>query len=160
MMRRQHRVLNVGKGGVVVRWSPDRTSWRGDAEAVTVLLEAGADPDTVTGDGPPVLCWRSPPMTPLSRVRWSGAARTRTVDCRARRPLLRAVDGGSPAMTRALPGDDPLQRLPDAERERLLALARRWYERGAEVKLRDRAGSSGLCTRSASRMASTTAWPG
>ncbi|WP_330294320.1 hypothetical protein [Streptomyces sp. NBC_00503] len=40
-------------------------------------------------------------------------------------------------------GGCAIQRLPDAERERLLALARRWYERGAEVKLRDRTGEFG-----------------
>ncbi|MGW6688703.1 hypothetical protein [Streptomyces sp. NPDC054961] len=45
-------------------------------------------------------------------------------------------------MTKALLGHDPL-RLPQAERERLLALARHGYERGAEVELRNRTGESG-----------------
>ncbi|MET9468458.1 ankyrin repeat domain-containing protein [Streptomyces sp. NPDC006544] len=116
---------------------------RGDAEDVTVLLEAGADPDTVTDDGLPVLCLAvgAHDAAVASALVGRGADPDRRLPD-GTTPLLRAVDGGSWAMTKALLGNDPL-RLPEAERERLIALARHWYERGADVELRNRTGESG-----------------
>jgi hypothetical protein len=56
-------------------------------------------------------------------------------------PLSRAVASGSPAMVRVLLGDGARLRLPAAERERLLALARHWYETGAEAEVRRLTGT-------------------
>ncbi|MGW1728103.1 ankyrin repeat domain-containing protein [Streptomyces sp. NPDC002306] len=117
---------------------------RGDAEAVIALLEAGAAPDTVTGDGLPVLC--------LAVAAYHAAVAEALVEGGAdpdRRlpdgttPLVRAIDGGSPAVAEAVRGREPRLRLPEAEREQLLALARHWYERGTEAELRCRTGESG-----------------
>ncbi|MFZ3499505.1 HEAT repeat domain-containing protein [Streptomyces sp. 5.8] len=58
-------------------------------------------------------------------------------------PLLRAVEGGSPAMVTALLGHDARRRLPEAEHGRLLDAARRWYEEGAEAELRRLTGVAG-----------------
>ncbi|MET9701081.1 HEAT repeat domain-containing protein [Streptomyces sp. NPDC006529] len=58
-------------------------------------------------------------------------------------PLLRAVEGGSPAVVKALLGEDAGTRLPEAERARLLAAARRWSEAGAEAELRRLTGARG-----------------
>ncbi|MEU6158634.1 HEAT repeat domain-containing protein [Streptomyces sp. NPDC047130] len=58
-------------------------------------------------------------------------------------PLSRAVASGSPGLVSALLGAEPRLRLPPAERERLLALARRWYEAGAEAGLRRLTGATG-----------------
>ncbi|WP_344176554.1 HEAT repeat domain-containing protein [Streptomyces albidochromogenes] len=116
---------------------------RGDAEAVTALLEAGAAPDAVTEDGLPVLC--------LAIAAYDAAVANALVDGGAdpdrklpdgTTPLVRAVDGGSPEVAEAVLGREPGLRLPEAERERLLALARHWYERGAEDELRGRSGAS------------------
>ncbi|MFJ3634124.1 HEAT repeat domain-containing protein [Streptomyces sp. NPDC090112] len=57
-------------------------------------------------------------------------------------PLLRAVEGGSPAMVTALLGD-ACPRLPEAEQGRLIDAARRWYEEGAERRLRRLTGAAG-----------------
>ncbi|MFI5866586.1 HEAT repeat domain-containing protein [Streptomyces sp. NPDC051546] len=58
-------------------------------------------------------------------------------------PLLRAVEGGSPAVVTALLGEDARQRLPEAAQGRLLGAARRWYEAGAEAELRRLTGAAG-----------------
>lgn len=121
---------------------------RGDAEAVTVLLAAGAAPDTVTDDGLPVLC--------LAIAAYDAAVAEALVEGGAdpdrklpdgTTPLVRAVDGGSPAVAQAVLGREPRLRLPEAGRNELLALARRWYERGAESELRNRTGGSGPACR-------------
>ncbi|MFD8025928.1 HEAT repeat domain-containing protein [Streptomyces lavendulae] len=56
--------------------------------------------------------------------------------------LLRAVEGGSPAVVSALL-DARSEPLPEAERDRLLVAARWWYERGAEGELRRLTGAEG-----------------
>ncbi|GLV83980.1 hypothetical protein Slala03_36690 [Streptomyces lavendulae subsp. lavendulae] len=58
------------------------------------------------------------------------------------RVLLRAVEGGSPAVVSALL-DERSAPLPEAERDRLLVAARWWYERGAEGELRRLTGATG-----------------
>ncbi|MFE9876893.1 HEAT repeat domain-containing protein [Streptomyces sp. NPDC005784] len=117
---------------------------RGDAESVTGLLEAGAAPDTVTDDGLPVLC--------LAVAAYDAGVAQALVEGGAdpdRRlpdgttPLVRAVDGGSPTVAEAVLGREPRLRLPEVEREQLLALARHLYERGAEDELQGRVGGSG-----------------
>ncbi|MFJ9340319.1 ankyrin repeat domain-containing protein [Streptomyces sp. NPDC101733] len=50
--------------------------------------------------------------------------------------LLRAVEGGSPAVFEEALDAEPVARLPEPERARLLEAARRWYEAGAEAELR------------------------
>ncbi|MFE7778519.1 ankyrin repeat domain-containing protein [Streptomyces sp. NPDC057445] len=117
---------------------------RGDAEAVAALLEAGAAPDTVTDDGLPVLCLAVAAHDAAvagALVEGGADPDRRLLD--GTTPLVRAVDGGSPAVADAVLGREPRLRLPEAERERLLALARHWYERGAEGELRCRTGASG-----------------
>ncbi|MGW1774733.1 HEAT repeat domain-containing protein [Streptomyces sp. NPDC002104] len=58
-------------------------------------------------------------------------------------PLLRAVEGGSPALVRALLGGAARPPLSQAERGRLLDAARRWYGAGAEAELRRLTGAAG-----------------
>ncbi|MFE1547730.1 HEAT repeat domain-containing protein [Streptomyces sp. NPDC058718] len=117
---------------------------RGDSEAVTALLEAGAVPDTVADDGLPVLCLAVAAYD--TAVAWAlvggGADPDRKLPD-GTTPLIRAIEGGSPAMTEAVLGREPRLRLPEADREQLLALARHWYERGAEDELRVRTGDYG-----------------
>ncbi|MGW3394951.1 ankyrin repeat domain-containing protein [Streptomyces hydrogenans] len=115
---------------------------RGDAEAVAALLEAGGHPDTPTEDGLPVLCLAiaAYDAAVAEALVEGGADPDRTLPD-GTTPLTRAVEGGSPAMAAAVLGHDP-RRLPDAERARLLALAREWYERCARDELRDRADAS------------------
>ncbi|MFF5976308.1 HEAT repeat domain-containing protein [Streptomyces sp. NPDC012769] len=116
----------------------------GDADEVRRLLEAGADPDTAGEDGLPVLC--------AAVTAYDAAVTELLVDHGAdpdrplpdgTTPLSRAVEGGSPAVFHAALDRDPGERLPRAERERLLRLARAWYETGAEAGLRRRTGASG-----------------
>ncbi|WP_223837805.1 ankyrin repeat domain-containing protein [Streptomyces venezuelae] len=116
----------------------------GDAERVRELLEAGADPDTAGGDGLPVLCaavaaYDSEVAGALVE---GGADPDRTLPD-GTTPLLRAVEGGSPAVVGAVLGREPRLRLPEAERERLLDTARRWYGAGAEAELRRLTGAAG-----------------
>ncbi|MEU8464808.1 HEAT repeat domain-containing protein [Streptomyces sp. NPDC029003] len=58
-------------------------------------------------------------------------------------PLLRAVEGGSPAVVAALNDARPAWGLPQGERERLLDAARRWYAAGPEAELRRLTGARG-----------------
>ncbi|MGW6734987.1 ankyrin repeat domain-containing protein [Streptomyces sp. NPDC055013] len=120
----------------------------GDVEAVRALLDSGAAPDTVTDDGLPVLC--------LAVAAYEAGIAQELVACGAdpdrvlpdgTTPLVRAVEGGSPAMVQAVLGREPRLRLPEAERERLLALARRLHESGAEDALRRWTGASGPAHR-------------
>ncbi|MFD9359863.1 hypothetical protein [Streptomyces sp. NPDC060031] len=117
---------------------------RGDAAAVTALLEAGAAADTAAEDGLPVLCLAvGAHDTAVAKALVEGGADPDRALPDRTTPLLRAVDGGSPTVTLALLGKDPVRRLSEAERERLLALARHWYERGAEAELHSRTGEFG-----------------
>ncbi|MFG3548114.1 hypothetical protein [Streptomyces sp. NPDC047725] len=115
-----------------------------DAEAVRALLGAGADPDARGGDGLPVLC--------AAVAAYDSAVADALVEAGAdpdrvlpdgTTPLWRAVDGGSPAVLTAVLGDEPRLRLPHEARERLLGLARSWYETGAAEELRRRTGAPG-----------------
>ncbi|OCC11319.1 HEAT repeat domain-containing protein [Streptomyces sp. PTY087I2] len=117
---------------------------RRDAETVTDLLAAGEDPDTRTDDGLPVLC--------LAIAAYDDAVAGALVEGGAdpdhelpdgTTPLVRAVDGGSPATVTAVLGREPRLRLAESRRAHLLALARDRYEQGAEAALRTRAGGTG-----------------
>ncbi|WP_328360153.1 ankyrin repeat domain-containing protein [Streptomyces sp. NBC_00445] len=115
-----------------------------DADAVRESLAAGADPDTVGPDGLPVLCaavaaYDAPVAEALVEA---GADPDRALPD-GTTPLERAVVGGSPAVFSAVLGTEPRLRLPEEARERLLALARRWYETGAAEELRGLTGARG-----------------
>ncbi|CAM5567111.1 HEAT repeat domain-containing protein [Streptomyces purpurascens] len=120
---------------------------RGDADEVRALLESGADPDTLDGtDGLPVLClavaaYDKPVAEALIEA---GAAPLRRLPDGST-PLLRAVDGGSYALTNALLRHRVPLPLPD--REELLARARTRSEAGAEAELRRRTGLTGPVER-------------
>ncbi|MGH1552626.1 ankyrin repeat domain-containing protein [Streptomyces sp. L7] len=119
----------------------------GDAEAVRDLLDRGADPDTVDAGGLPVLCQAVAAYdAPVAEVLVEGGADPDRVLPDGTTPLWRAVDGGSPAVFSAVLGKEPRLRLPEADRERLLALARDWYENGAVEELRRRTGAPGPAT--------------
>ncbi|GAQ75627.1 putative lyase [Streptomyces turgidiscabies] len=115
-----------------------------------VLLGEGADPDTVDADGGegsdtdglPVLCVAVAAYDhAVAEVLVEGGADPDRVLPDGTTPLWRAVDGGSPAVFTAVLGKEPRLRMPEEARERLLDLARGWYETGAVEELRRRAGT-------------------
>ncbi|NUK56180.1 HEAT repeat domain-containing protein [Streptomyces lunaelactis] len=115
-----------------------------NADMVRALLEEGADPDAAGEDGLPVLCAAVTAYDEVvAEVLVEGGADQDQLLPDGMTPLLRAVDLGSPAMVTAVLGIEPQLRLPQAARERLLALARKWYEMGATEELRRRTGASG-----------------
>ncbi|MFJ8184542.1 ankyrin repeat domain-containing protein [Streptomyces sp. NPDC096105] len=81
---------------------------RGDEQDVRRLLEAGADPDTLTEDGLPVLC-RAIAAHDADALVEAGADPDRGLPD-GTTPLGRAVDGGSPAVVTAALGRDPMLR--------------------------------------------------
>ncbi len=95
---------------------------RGDEQDVRRLLEAGADPDTLAEDGLPVLCGAIAAYEAgvADALVEAGADVTREL-ADGTTPLTRAVDGGSPAVVKALLGRDPLLRLSEAARGRCSA---------------------------------------
>ncbi|WP_394817725.1 HEAT repeat domain-containing protein [Streptomyces doebereineriae] len=116
----------------------------GNAEAVRDLLDPGADPDAVDADGLPVLCGAVTAYdAPVAEALVEGGADTDRVLPDGTTPLWRAIDGGSPAVFSAVLGKEPRLRLSQATRERMLALARHWYETGAVEELRRRTGVPG-----------------
>lgn len=115
----------------------------GDAEAVRALLDKGADPDVSDADGLSVLCVAVTAYDePVAEALVEGGADPDRVLPDGTTPLWRALDGGSPAVFSAVLGKEPRLRLPEPARERLLALARSWYETGAAEELRRRTGAS------------------
>jgi hypothetical protein len=80
---------------------------------------------------------------PVAEVLVEGGANPDRVLPDGTTPLWRAVDGGSPATFSAVLGREPRLRLPEAARDRLLALARSWYEAGVAGELRRRTGAPG-----------------
>jgi hypothetical protein len=132
--------VTLGEGGLDDRlWSAVRA---GDAEAVRDLLDRGADPDATGENELTVLCDAVAAYdAPVAEALVEGGADPDRVLPDGTTPLWRAVDGGSPAVFSAVLGEDPL-RLPQAARERLLALARSWYETGAAEELRRRTGAT------------------
>ncbi len=119
----------------------------GNAEGVRALVQQGADPDALTEDGLPVLCAAVAAYdAPVAEALVEGGADPDRVLPDGTTPLWRAVDGGSPAVFSAVLGKEPRLRLPEADRERLLALARGWYETGAAEELRRRTGAPGPAT--------------
>lgn len=116
----------------------------GDGDAVRELLEEGADPDTPGVDGLPVLCAAIAAYdVVVADVLVEGGADPDRVLPDGTTPLWRAVDGGSPAVCKAVLGAEPALRLSEDARERLLSLARTWYETGAAEELRRRTGAKG-----------------
>ncbi|MEV0092233.1 ankyrin repeat domain-containing protein [Streptomyces sp. NPDC050738] len=121
----------------------------GNVTAVRNLLALGADPNEETGaDGLPVLCTAVAAYdAPVAEALVEGGADPDCVLPDGTTPLWRAVDGGSPAVFTAVLGQEPRLRLPEDARTKLLALARSWYETGAEAELRRRTGAPGPATR-------------
>ncbi|MFF3020819.1 HEAT repeat domain-containing protein [Streptomyces sp. NPDC057939] len=116
----------------------------GDADAVRGLVEAGADPDAVGADGLPVLCGAVTAFAvDVVRALVEAGADPDRVLPDGTTALLRAVEGGSPAVWEACTGARVRERLPEGERARLLEVARRWYEAGAEAELRRLTGVRG-----------------
>ncbi|MET7271630.1 HEAT repeat domain-containing protein [Streptomyces flaveolus] len=116
----------------------------GDEVAVRALLGEGADPDAVGDDGLPVLCAAVAAYDAgVADALVEGGADPDLALPDGTTPLWRAVDGGSPAVVTAVLGKEPRLRLPQEARERLLALARAWYETGAVEELRRRTGAEG-----------------
>ncbi|MFF9056962.1 ankyrin repeat domain-containing protein [Streptomyces erythrochromogenes] len=120
----------------------------GNTEVVRALLRAGAAPDPADGSGLPVLCTAVEAFEHrIVEVLVEAGADPDQVLPDGTTPLLRAVEGGSAATVTALLWSrdlqDPAVRLPEQERERLLATARHWYEAGAEAELRRRTGATG-----------------
>ncbi|MER7701277.1 HEAT repeat domain-containing protein [Kitasatospora sp. NPDC097605] len=120
----------------------------GDAAAVRARLEEGADPDAPGPDGLPLLC--------LAVARFDRETAEALTDAGAdpdrelpdgTTPMLRAVDTGSPGLVAAVLGVDPALRIPAPAKQRLLDLARYWYEAGAEEELRRRTGAGGPAVR-------------
>src|SRR5690242_4904637 len=104
----------------------------GDAEAVRALLDEGADPEVSDEHGLPALCLAVTAYDgPVAEALVEGGADPDRVLPDGTTPLWRAIDGGSPAVFSAVLGKEPRLRLPEPARERLLALARNWYETGA-----------------------------
>ncbi|WP_323180230.1 ankyrin repeat domain-containing protein [Streptomyces sp. NBC_01363] len=112
----------------------------GDARAVrSLLVESGTDPDTVDATGLPVLCVAVAAYDEhVTGALVEGGADPDRLLPDGTTPLWRAVDGGSPAIVSAVLGDEPRLRLSEASRERLLVLARNWYETGAVEEFRRR----------------------
>ncbi|MFH8609906.1 HEAT repeat domain-containing protein [Streptomyces sp. NPDC018029] len=119
----------------------------GDADAVRALLEEGADPDAVdavdasglSALGLAVAAYDAP----VADVLVEGGADPDRALPDGTTPLWRAIDGGSYAVFSAVLGTEPRLRLPEATRERFIALARDWYETGVEEELRRRTGAVG-----------------
>ncbi|MEU6216385.1 HEAT repeat domain-containing protein [Streptomyces sp. NPDC047022] len=119
-----------------------------DPDAVRECLGDGADPNTSGPDGLPLLCAAVAGFDHET----AGALTEAGADFGAElpdgtTPLLRAVDLGSPALVGAMLGRDSRLRIAEADQQRLLDLARHWYETGEAEELRRRTGASGPVTR-------------
>ncbi|MFH8440970.1 ankyrin repeat domain-containing protein [Streptomyces sp. NPDC018026] len=117
----------------------------GDADAVRDLLYEGADPDTPDPEGGlPVLCAAVAAYdAPVAEALVDGGADPDRQLPDGSTPLWRALDSGSPAVFESALGREPRLRLPEQERERLLARARSCYETGPVEELRRRTGARG-----------------
>ncbi|MGW6890000.1 HEAT repeat domain-containing protein [Streptomyces chartreusis] len=135
----------MGEGGLDDRL---RSAVRaGDAEAVRDLLDKGADPNALDADGVPVLCVAVAAYDEaVAGVLVEGGSDPDLSLPDGTTPLWRAVDGGSAAVFSAVLGREPRLRIPEPDRDRLLALARSRYETGAAEELRRRTGATGPAT--------------
>ncbi|MGV9640987.1 HEAT repeat domain-containing protein [Streptomyces sp. NPDC003514] len=116
----------------------------GDHLAVMTLVNDGADPDTPGADGLPLLCEAVAAFdSDVAGVLVEGGADPDRALPDGTTPFQRAVDSGSPTLVTALLGREPLLRLSDSARQRLLGLARDWHETGVVQELRRRTGASG-----------------
>ncbi|MCA6095328.1 HEAT repeat domain-containing protein [Streptomyces sp. SCA3-4] len=119
----------------------------GDAEAVSALLLAGADPDSVDEHGTPALCLAVDAFAVpvVDALVWSARLDLPAAD--GRTPLLRAVDRGADDIVATLVNRGAQLWLKDAEGRDALALARHWHAVDTEAGLRRRTGASGPVTR-------------
>ncbi|MER6078954.1 HEAT repeat domain-containing protein [Streptomyces sp. NPDC001833] len=120
---------------------------RGDSEQVRELLDAGADPDADDGStGLPVLCRAiSADDQPVAEALVQGGADPLRRLPDGTTPLLRAMEGGSPGLTRAVLPEVALY--PGPPREELLGHARRLAGIDPEAELRRRTGLPGPAGR-------------
>ncbi|MGW7262141.1 HEAT repeat domain-containing protein [Streptomyces sp. NPDC054842] len=119
-----------------------------DVSAVRACLAEGADPDVPGPDGLPLLCAAVAGFDheTAEALTEAGADSDRELPD-GTTPLLRAVDRGSLALVDAVLGKDPRLRIAEAARQRLLDLARHWYETGETEELRRRTGVAGPAVR-------------
>ncbi|MET7597809.1 MULTISPECIES: HEAT repeat domain-containing protein [unclassified Streptomyces] len=115
-----------------------------DLSAVQACLADGADPDILGPDGLPLLCAAVAGFDHeiAEALVEAGADSDRELPD-GTTPLLRAVDHGSPVMVEAVLGKDPRLRIAESTLQRLLDLARHWFETGATEELRRRTGATG-----------------
>jgi hypothetical protein len=119
-----------------------------DSDTVRACLEDGTDPDAPGPDGLPLLCVAVAGFDhETAEALTDGGADSDRELPDGTTPLLRAVDLGSPALVDAMLGKDPRLRLAEDARNRLLDLARHWYETGEAEELRRRTGAPGPATR-------------
>jgi hypothetical protein len=113
----------------------------GDEGAVRVLLEDGADPNTINERGTFALCLAISAFhsTIAGYLVGGGADPDRRLPD-GTTPLLRAVDSGSIGLVFSLLSDAVLT--SEATRVELLARARQWHETGPIAMLRQRTGAS------------------
>ncbi|GGX60935.1 hypothetical protein GCM10010358_14370 [Streptomyces minutiscleroticus] len=119
-----------------------------DSDAVRACLEGGVGPDTPGADGLPLLCAAVAGCdheTVQAPVEGGAGSGFELPD--GTTPLLRGVDPGSPAPADAVLGKEPRLRPAEADRERLLDLARHRYGTGAAEELRRRTGAPGPAVR-------------
>lgn len=118
----------------------------GDENAVRILLEDGADPDVVDGQGTSALCLAISAFnsTIASYLVEGGADPDRRLPD-GTTPRLRAVDSGSIGLADCLLGGAAF--ISEATRAELLARARQWHEMGPVAVLRERTGASDVVER-------------
>jgi hypothetical protein len=126
----------------------------GDAKAVQMLVDKGADPNTVDEHGTPVLClavdaFDLPVLTELLSADRPVQLNRGTPD--GRTPLLRAIDRGACEITSVLMSSGAHLYLRDSDGRDALELARHWHVTGAESELRRRSGATGPVIRRAAR---------
>ncbi|MYW02441.1 ankyrin repeat domain-containing protein [Streptomyces sp. SID3343] len=128
----------------------------GDAKAVTALLDAGADPDTVDEHGTPALCLAVDAFDLQLVEILSWCARVDRAAADGRTPLLCAIDRGACEITDMLIGHGAKLWVTNAEGRDALALARYWHESGNVTELRRGIGSGLVGSRTVRRSESGT----
>ncbi|UFQ20422.1 HEAT repeat domain-containing protein [Streptomyces huasconensis] len=127
---------------------------RGDAQAVDVLLEAGADPDSADACGTSALRLAVDAFDLNTVEALLASSRLHHTAADGHSPLLRAIDRGACDITETLIRHGASLSVQDGEGRDALALARHWHRTGAANELRRRSGRPGPIQRGAVRSAS------
>ncbi|MFH8290301.1 ankyrin repeat domain-containing protein [Streptomyces sp. NPDC018059] len=127
---------------------------RGDAQAVDVLLEAGADPDSADAHGTSALCLAVDAFDLNTVEALLASSRLHHTAADGHSPLLRAIDRGACDITETLIRHGASLSVKDAEGRDALALARHWHRTGVANELRHRSGRPGPIRRRTVRSAS------